>query len=482
MTLADMRHRTHPTANAEYYFDHPPHLSNNGQVDTAPTRRTRKWKKSPRIEFNHGIIATAGCCFFLGCVVSTIVLLCCLRRPHDVHVHSPFWEQRVNLAQHLQRQQQNQPQEHNGLAREREKLHLAEKCPSYGCPIYPVEMSNLTSTSKIATRNHVMLTHMSNRPTGVNQDRIVMIPSFAADNSKIDDSNNFFIGLFDGHDDRGHEIASYAAKEIPFQIASTLNHLDKPPSPNEMTQIFTDIFRNVDKNAPSIGGGCTAMAVIRIGTTLYLANTGDSTQFIAIYHPPSKLVEEKSNHNKRYIQNMTRPSSEQLNLQGRISIHHQNKLHKANFPDEKSRIENLGGRIHIPPKHPMGSRVIVRSTTHHEDVGLAMSRSIGDAEWTEVGVIADPDVQIVNLEEFWNANNISTKDSKMFVVLGSDGLFDARRVEFVAKHLAYGFFESDGDIAEQMLTVGKKLVNMASPIKVKFYRDDISFVAKVVEL
>ena len=132
----------------------------------------------------------------------------------------------------------------------------------------------------------------------------------------------------------------------------------------------------------------------------------------------------------------------------------------------------------------MGSRVIARSTTHHEDVGLAMSRSIGDREWTAVGVIPDPDVQVVNLEEFWNTNNIRTKDSKVFVVLGSDGLFDTRRVEFVAKHLAYVFEsrKSDAEIAEQMLIVGKKLVNMASPINTEFYRDDISFIAKVVEL
>ena len=470
--LAEMRHRTtHPadaSAGSYHRFQQP------------QPRGTRKRKKRPRIELNHGMVATAGCCFFLGCVVSTIVLLCFLRRPHDVH--SPFWQQKVNLAQHLQRQQQEQ---RNGLATE--KLHLAEKCPSYGCPIYPVEMSNLNSTSKdslIVSSNHIMITHMSNRKPPVNQDRIIMIPSFAAENSKIDDNNNFFIGLFDGHDDQGHEIASYASKEIPAQIASKLHHQDKSPTPNEMAPIITETFRNVDANAPFIGGGCTAMTVIKIGSTLYLANTGDSTQFIAIYHPPSTLVEEKSSHNERYIHNMTRPTSEQLNLQGSISIHHQNKLHKANFPEEKSRIENLGGRIHIPPKHPMGSRVIARSATHHEDVGLAMSRSIGDREWTAVGVIPDPDVQVVNLEEFWNTNNIRTKDSKVFVVLGSDGLFDTRRVEFVAKHLAYGFFESfksDGETAEQMLTVGKKLVNMASPIKSEFYRDDISFVAKVVE-
>lgn len=479
-----MRHRT----GYDQHFQQQ--LSNNGDIDKVmnnPTRRAKKRKERPRLELNHGIIATAGCCFFLGCVVSTIVLLCFLRRPHDVH--SPFWQRKVNLAQHLKRQQQNQQQEHNGSANERNYLHSDEKCPSYGCPIYPVEISTLNSSSNnssIVSTSHIMLTHISNRKSQVNQDRIVMIPSFTVGNAKIDGSNNFFIGLFDGHDDRGHEIASYAAKEVPAQIASKLQHLDKAPTPDEMTQIITDVFRNVDANAPSIAGGCTAMTALRIHNDIYLANTGDSTQFIAIYNPPSKLVEEKSIHNKRYIQNMTRPSSEQLHLQGIISIHHQNKVHKANFPEEKSRIENLGGRIHIPPKHPMGSRVIAFSSAHNEDVGLAMSRSIGDSEWTAIGVIPDPDVQVINLEKFWNTNNISTKDAKVFAVLGSDGLFDVRKVEFVARHLAYGFFESlksDGEVSEQnMLTVGKKIVNWASPIQDKFYRDDISFVAKVVEL
>mmetsp|Transcript_35695 Transcript_35695/g.72984 ORF Transcript_35695/g.72984 Transcript_35695/m.72984 type:complete len:274 (+) Transcript_35695:132-953(+) len=254
-----MRHRTtHPADASAGSYHHP------------QPRGTRKRKKRPRIELNHGMVATAGCCFFLGCVVSTIVLLCFLRRPHDV---SPFWQQKVNLAQHLQRQQQEQ---RNGLATE--KLHLAEKCPSYGCPIYPVEMSNLNSTSKdslIVSSNHIMITHMSNRKPPVNQDRIIMIPSFAAENSKIDDNNNFFIGLFDGHDDQGHEIASYASTQIPAQIASKLHHQDKSPTPNEMAPIITETFRNVDANAPFIGGGCTAMTVIKIGSTLYLANTGD---------------------------------------------------------------------------------------------------------------------------------------------------------------------------------------------------------------
>jgi serine/threonine protein phosphatase PrpC len=378
---------------------------------------------------------------------------------------------------------------------------MGKKCPSYGCPIYPMEMSMLNETSTdFASTNYIMLTHKSNRqkPAPVNQDRIVLIPSFTTDTTSLHDNKNnnnnsgdFFIGLFDGHDDKGHETASYASIEIPSQIASKLQEKSTSRGGEipsiEMNEIITETFRNVDANAPPIGGGTTAMTVIRIGSKLYLANTGDSTQYIAKYTPPPSFIESKSNHNERYIHNMTRPTKEQLNLQGTISIHYQNKKHKANFPEEKHRIEKLGGRIHIPPNNPMGSRVIVRSATHREDVGLAMSRSIGDWEWTAVGVIPDPDIQVIDLEEFWKANEVITKDSKVFVVLGSDGLFDARRVEFVAKHLAYGWFESshkseERSITERMLVVAKKIVNMASPIKTDFYRDDISFVAKVIEL
>ena len=149
---SEMRHRT------SYDQHFQPQVANNvdiGKAANNPTRRPKKRKKGPRIELNHGIIATAGCCFFLGCVVSTIVLLCFLRRPHDVH--SPFWQRKVDLAQHLKRQQQHHQQEHNGLANKR----TDEKCPSYGCPIYPVEMSNLnTNSSKdslIVSKSHITL-------------------------------------------------------------------------------------------------------------------------------------------------------------------------------------------------------------------------------------------------------------------------------------------------------------------------------------
>ena len=131
-----------------------------------------------------------------------------------------------------------------------------------------------------------------------------------------------------------------------------------------------------------------------------------------------------------------------------------------------------------------------------------MSRSIGDREWTAVGVIPDPDVVAVDLGEFWSANDVNGAvngaEKRVFVVLGSDGLFDARKVEYVASHVAYGLFEwgqgwgqnkEDRDNLElqqvfsnHLLEVGKKLVHMSSPLKKGAYRDDITFIAKRIGL
>jgi hypothetical protein len=138
-----------------------------------------------------------------------------------------------------------------------------------------------------------------------------------------------------------------------------------------------------------------------------------------------------------------------------------------------------------------------------DDVGLSTSRSIGDREWAAVGVIPDPDVVVIDLKEFWSVHDIDNDGAKkkVFVVVGSDGLFDNRKVEFVSSHLAYGFFEynkdkdtviqEEGDTDDQeqqqvfsshLLEVGKKIVTMASPLMEEWDRDDITLIAKIVEL
>ncbi|KAL7531973.1 hypothetical protein ACHAWF_003980 [Thalassiosira exigua] len=447
------------------------------------------------IRLQNQVILGLSSCFVLV-IISTLVLVQHLPHPNDDR--RPFWEAN-QIVSH--------PQITEVLLKQVEpKPQIIANCSSYGCPLRPVELSSLTYTppSSIASKNHIILTHKSNRqkPAPINQDRAVLIPSFCNECQSINITSRgqFFVGIFDGHDDNGHLTAQFASDEIPSRIGTKIpntlfsSELGKsdPDEVEVMKQMITKAFVEVDADVPESGGGCIASIIFRRGSKLYMANTGDSTSFIVVYRPPSDFDEETAKTNGKYIYSPRSPDV-QLHLQGSISIHHQNKKHKPNFPEERSRIESLGGRVHIPPKSPMGSRVIVRSALHREDVGLAMSRSIGDWEWTAVGVIPDPDVTVLDLRTFWSENDIRS-GAKVFVVMGSDGLFDARRAEFVAAHLAFGFFESQSaqqsrepdskpkSFASHMIDVGKKLINMASPMQEKFYRDDISFVAQVVEL
>ncbi|KAL9181744.1 hypothetical protein ACHAXT_012087 [Thalassiosira profunda] len=475
-----MRHRSHP-AEHRHDLEHQ-HAHNDRQHRADPHElqtQVAQLKRVIRVQ-NQLIIGLSSC--FLLVIISTFLLMQHLPHPHDEQIH--FWD-----TDHARQQQQ--PLVKPQLSGKSSGLQNQQRnCTRYGCPIRPVELTQLETTPQaialIESKDHILLTHKSNRkkPAPVNQDRAVLIPSFG-DDYEVNEGN-FFVGLFDGHDDNGHAAAQLASEEIPAKIAAKMqstSHAHKTISEEAIKEIIREAFLDVDEDVPN-GGGCTAIAVMKRGSSLYMANTGDSTVFLAIYRPPNSFDEEKGVHNNQYIKSPRSPTN-QLHLQGTVSIHHQNKRHKAHIPEEKERIEALGGRIHIPPNAPMGSRVIVRSSMHREDVGLAMSRSLGDWEWTAVGVVPDPDVVVVDLPAFFRENDVQSTD-RAFLVVGSDGLFDARRVEFVANHLAFGLFEQQRsppgkDAIQNLIDVGRKLVDLASPIKAEWYRDDITFVAQAIE-
>merc|ERR1712157_104014 len=108
-----------------------------------------------------------------------------------------------------------------------------------------------------------------------------------------------------------------------------------------MQGIISKTYMHTDKNVPKKGGGTTAVSIIRIESVLYLANTGDSTCFIAIYHPPDSLDASISERSEEYFH--SERDGSKLKLQGVVTLHHQNVRHKANLPEERRRIENLGG-------------------------------------------------------------------------------------------------------------------------------------------
>uniref|UniRef100_A0A7S1GLU4 PPM-type phosphatase domain-containing protein n=1 Tax=Cyclophora tenuis TaxID=216820 RepID=A0A7S1GLU4_CYCTE len=116
----------------------------------------------------------------------------------------------------------------------------------------------------------------------------------------------------------------------------------------------------------------------------------------------------------------------------------------------------------------MGSRVWVYSAAAGETIGLAMSRSIGDWEWGDVGVIPEPLVDIVDLKDVPNAK-------KIFVLAASDGMWDTRlRPNFFAEYMASIY---DGEGGHSALRQCYDLIRKISPKRDTVYRDDITMVA-----
>jgi hypothetical protein len=486
---------------------------------------------------------------FLVLVICTLVLV--QHIPHPNNERGPFWERAKSRfgpdqhrhqqhQQHNFEQSQQQQLQQNQNQQRKKKIYmsmLAYNCSHFGCPLLPLEISRLMSDNatmsyyypSIASYNHMMITHKGNRKktAPVNQDRAVLIPSYVysmevrSKNSLLidginDPEDDFFLGVFDGHGKKGHEVAKYASVQIPSRISSKMvqnkYHDDKEKSIKK--DMVVETFVEVDRDVPVTDGGSTATIMLRVGNRLHIANTGDSTSFVVIYEPPDEYDERLTKINKDYMAKPRGSTDDntgevllQLHLQGKVTIHHKNVRHKPHLPHERSRIESRGGRVHIPPTNTIDSRVMIASEIaghrRGDDVGLSTSRSIGDREWAAVGVIPDPDVVVIDLKEFWSVHDIDNDGAKkkVFVVVGSDGLFDNRKVEFVSSHLAYGFFEynkdkdtviqEEGDTDDQeqqqvfsshLLEVGKKIVTMASPLMEEWDRDDITLIAKIVEL
>jgi serine/threonine protein phosphatase PrpC len=331
-----------------------------------------------------------------------------------------------------------------------------EPCPDFGCPIYPAEMNdylnelfsemfvhkNRTESFSFGTKNMAALTQMGKSHI-FNQDRALVISPYRTKQTK-DDDTSFLMGIFDGHGREGHYVASYAARELPERLAAKLNALDDDAdvSDEQIIQMLIDTFVEVDIYAPpnAMRGGSTASVTLRRGSKLYVANAGDSQTVVV-------TVQKKNDQLETEIAYMSRKD-------------------KPTLPDEKARIEGLGGNIWVNKKTG-DARVNVYSVAAREGIGLAMSRAIGDWEWKPIGVTAEPLVNVVDLKDHNNA----------FIITASDGLWDVRRREFYANQFSESFYGG----AEEPLFKLWDVIKKVTPQNKDWYRDDITAIVMKLE-
>lgn len=217
-------------------------------------------------------------------------------------------------------------------------------------------------------------------PAWRNQDNF-----FVIDN--VDGRDLHMYCAFDGHGEHGHHV-SRRCRELFPQFLKTSNY--------ELKRAFLGMQTDLCSCEYDVRcSGATCVLAILHGKQLTVANCGDSRAVIA-----------------------------RRNGNGAISGHPLTTDHKPDNVDERKRIVACGGQVgcrHVLVQHGRGHPVSMpvgpcRVWYHNrvgETLGLAMSRSLGDAVAHKCGVSAEPEV-------FEHALDPSDE----FVVIATDGVFD----------------------------------------------------------
>jgi len=195
------------------------------------------------------------------------------------------------------------------------------------------------------------------------EDRHVLIHDlnaiFSESQSTDDEPPMSFYGVYDGH--AGKDAAAFAASHLHGRIIAS-SHF-----PNNPVEAIKEAFNRTDESflEKSNNSGTTAVCTFIRGQTLYTAWLGDSQAVLVRNGRAVKIVEP----------------------------------HKPNRPDEKHRIEALGGAV-------------IHWGTWRVNGQLAVSRAIGDGNYKPY-VCSDPDVTTVQMN--------GTED---FCIVACDGLWD----------------------------------------------------------
>lgn len=316
-----------------------------------------------------------------------------------------------------------------------------------------------TSLSSCPSKNDVpsplsaILTKTGNKGvaarTTANQDRAAILSPFQGNPKR------WWLGLLDGHGPYGHVLSQIGILELPRllhdYISSSPLHYNHYDIPN----IIQDIFQELnDQILPrTVDGGSVAISILQLEDQLYISNIGDARAFVF-------CVSDKNNDEE-----------------SSATVIYTTKPHKPEDPTERERIEAAGGAVVFPEEEEGDTiRFMFPADDDDLDMALAMSRSLGDWEGIDYGLIAEPTTDVLNLSMITNSY-----DSCM-AVGASDGLLDKIPVQKVADYLAMAMENN-----QSLLLALEELIADATILwgedGFEFdYRDDITLAAHEILL
>lgn len=261
----------------------------------------------------------------------------------------------------------------------------------------------------------------------INQDRGCVVYPFHSSKEEA-----LFVVL-DGHGEQGDRVSEFVMRQLVMTLEKNAKLATNVAEAMKETFIQTNAAL-VTTPIHYMTSGCTCVAAYMIGTTLHIANCGDSRCVMAI---KTGKVDE---------------NGDEVVLSHDLSVDH-----KPDDPKEKERIEAWGGFVCPPYEEGLSARVYL--DPEFTMIGLAMARSIGDFAVKSVGVIPEPDV--VKYE-------VTAKDK--FMILASDGVW-----EFISSQEAIDIV--NGCIDQGCYEACEELIQVAAlrwSEEEGDYRDDIT--------
>jgi serine/threonine protein phosphatase PrpC len=178
-------------------------------------------------------------------------------------------------------------------------------------------------------------------------------------------------GVFDGHGRQGHDVSNFVKDFLPKLIVQ-----DEAFRKNDFEKALLNGFQRTQElieqetNAKKIdasASGTTCTIVIHKGNKLWVANVGDSRCVLASPCP----------------------------ITGEMRAEDATRDHKPDIPEERERINRMGGVV-IKPPMDVNHRVYVKGFRFP---GLAMSRALGDLiGYHRAGISATPEVNCYELK------------------------------------------------------------------------------------
>jgi serine/threonine protein phosphatase PrpC len=222
---------------------------------------------------------------------------------------------------------------------------------------------------------------VNNRNKKHNQDAFIIHPYL----KKV--KGQYLFAVCDGHGVHGHDVSGFIKEFLVSNIEDSIPDIISDID-NLIAALRTGVLKtNLQLNEGGINldfSGSTLNAILIRSSLLLCANVGDSRSVVAKQRGDSWHA---------------------------ISL---SRDHKPDLPSEAARILSNNGRVESYFDQngvPVGpARVWL---ANKQIPGLAMSRSLGDAVASSVGVIADPEIQVYEL----------TKEDK-FIIIASDGIWE----------------------------------------------------------